>query len=385
MNVSHPVLRPGSIKRHCQKCNKTHALSEFEGTKHSCVRTLVALNARRRARSATQRAARCDRTLGLGSTPEGSAPHEPEMLSALLENETEPQPGAGAAPSALLLHSPGYPFPAGAGVPWWSTISTSAEVLELKFEGGAALCHPTALPQDLLTAVQHACLPTMPLDMHAAVAPGCTLLTVCALLEGGAGGEGLTEPGVALHELLNDPGVAEHLRRMERVTLRHAGGACASARFGVAESSPTQGGKELSAWPPNLHPRAVLCTAPLQLRAGSALPSLRCRVHGRFLSCTYLQGDCVIALPPPEEEGIAWIELADGATAAQPRPMLFVRDQDILAEVNGDSADDEDAALVEAIVLLGYLRCVQIAAQQWLLVLVLRRCDGDGTRLLRAA
>ena len=331
---------------------------------------VVAYSARRRARNATKRAARCDPTLRLDSTPEGSERHELEALSALLEYETEPL-GAGPAPSALLLHSlEGNPVPSGHSA-WWPMLSTRAEMLELKMQGDPAICHPTALPRDLLAAMQHACLPSMPLDVHAAVAPGCTLLTVCALLEGCAGGEGLTEPGVALRELLKDQRVAEHLRRMQRVTLRHAGGACASARFGVAESPPPRGGKQLSALqgpsgptpaampapvlPPSLHPRAVLCTAPLQLRVDSPLPSLRCRVHGRFLSCTYSQGDRVLALPPPEEEGVAWVELAAGATIAQPRPMLLVRAQDILAEVNGDSAGDDDTGLVQAIVLLGHV------------------------------
>ena len=360
-------------------------MSAFEGSKRTCHAQLSAYNARRRTRMAAARAAEASgapaplppaRRAASGSSSadtqlsahavSGSdlraalaAPWGPsdasgtaaaaslvdcgeDLLDALL-CELEVPPPATAGPAAAALAGSDAPF-------WWPLAPATAE---LKIGGDEPAAQPTALPAGLRSAASLALFASTPLAMHAAVAPGCTLLTFDAFVDSAAGdkasGDAPPPPEVdaeaALAALLRAAdGVGAYLRARESVSVA-AGGRVATARFGAIV--------EAACAPPHMPPprlprlmtlaalagaAAPLCAAPGQPPLPSA-DSLRCRVHGRMLATT--AGPALAACP---EQGVAFIDLAPSSSAAAfgarapPRPLLLCADVATVGELNAWAA-----------------------------------------------
>ena len=269
--------------------------------------------------------------------------------SAMLGAGDEIQSAAsGASGAAALAFAGGEPYP-GAGA-WWPMLGVQLATLDVKLEGPGSA--PTALPPGL-RGMAASLFDSEPLAMHASIAPGCTLLSIEAMLP--LDGKGNAAPGAdaALRRLLAANG---QLAALESVTVT-AGGRAARARRGAVQPAPEAPGAAQR--PPPLSALAASCdaatTVSAALPSGAAAPALRCRVHGRFLALAVRveDGRMLLDLPAAGEEGLAMLEPSAGAAATRGRPLLLCRDSAVVAEVNA-SADSARDAAEHAAALVGY-------------------------------
>jgi hypothetical protein len=382
---------------HAQKCNRSHALEAFEGGKRACKAQLEAFNARRRARYAARKASAPSSGPGGGSDSGSQGPSsgatgsvsaaaaaaaaaaraDTELLAALLGAEGEAlmspsllllppedfesamlgageeiqSAASGASGAAALVFAGGEPYP-GAGA-WWPMLGVQLATLDVKLEGPGSA--PTALPPGL-RGMAASLFDSEPLAMHASIAPGCTLLSIEAMLP--LDGKDNAAPGAdaALRRMLAANG---QLSALDSVTVT-AGGRAARARRGAVQPAPEA--PEAAQRPPPLSALAASCDAATTLSAalpaGTAAPALRCRVHGRFLALAVRveKGRMLLDLPAAGEEGVAMLEPSAGAAATRGRPLLLCRDSAVVSEVNA-SADAARDAAEHAAALVGYALC----------------------------
>lgn len=211
--------------------------------------------------------------------------------------------------------------------------------------------------------------------LGAAVRPGCTLVTLTALLEPRAA------PPPAAHLLrraLAAPGAAGAFLRAQSELLV-ADGAGGEARYSRSSDhaqepkEPEESRAEVALAPqaPPLAPLAVLCSrdAALTLQAPAAAGvTLHCRLaSGRVLPLAACAGGARLQLPRCDEAGVALFEAVPAGTplhrAGPPRPVLLTWHAAIAAEVaaSGDAlhalragGDVARAHVERCVVALGY-------------------------------
>jgi hypothetical protein len=294
-------------------------------------------------------------SLGGGVSAPAPLPYQPPALA-----------GFGYAPAALhALASYGYAPHAPAPAPGWWLLPARAHV---KLPGAAM---PQGLPPGLAPAAAAALFMAQPMALTGCVAPGCTLMTLEALVPAD-GADPARERGAkaALAALLAAPGdVGVYFRAQEAVHVA-AGGRVATARRGRLDAdAPAREPARM----PRLHALAARCDAPATVSAAAgvarmpAAAALRCRVHGRFLRLADCGEGSGVDLAAAGEEGVALLELAppadddaDGGFTppGAPRPLLLTRHDDIVAELNAAhsaAGNDDDADGMEAdVTLLGH-------------------------------
>ena len=344
-----PSLRhPGA-----QKCNRCHDVGLFEGVKRTCKAQLNLYSARRKARQAASRAVSSSSGGGSDISPLLPPEISPAVPAEWLWDEKDSAEVALADKGddllAALLRAPP---PARPTAPLGTTATTApaslswpplaAVTAELKIGGTDEGAVPLSLPAELRSAAAMALFASPPLGMHAAVAPGCMLLTFQAFVERLPGGNAPdADAEVALASLLSAPeGVGAYFRARESVSVA-VGGRVATARFGtfVAATSCETAPPRV----PRLAMLAAMAGAPTALAAATvtelpAAAALRCRVHGRLL--TVLHGEAGPHLAACPEEGAALLELAPSPDAdafaprGLPRPMLLTSNAEVVAELN---------------------------------------------------
>ena len=291
---------------------------------------------------------------GLGGGGYAPAPlaYQPPDLAAL-----------GYAPAALqALASYGYAPHAPAPAPGWWMMPARAHV---KLPGAAM---PQGLPPGLAPAAAAALFMAQPMALTGCVAPGCTLITLEALVPAdGISPARERSAKAALQALLAAPGDAGAYFRAQEAVHVAASGRVATARRGRLETdAPSREPARL----PRLRALAARCDAPATVLAAGdarmpAAATLRCRVHGRFLRLADCGDGSGVDLAAAGEEGVALLEPAPPAGEADgftppgaPRPLLLTRRDDIVAELNAAHSavtSDGDADGLEAdATLLGH-------------------------------
>ena len=347
------VLTP--FRRHpgAQKCNRCHDVGAFEGVKRTCKAQLNMYSARRKARQAASRAVSSSSSGGGGdNSPLLPLEAAPAAGPPLWNEEEGAEALADEADDLLvaLLRAPPPARPAPLDTPattasaadsfFWPPLA--AVTAELKVGGVDVGAVPLSLPAELRSAAALALFASPPLGMHAAVEPGCMLLTFQAFVERLPGGSAPdVDAEVALASLLSAPdGVGAYFRARESVSVA-VGGRVATARFGAYVAAATCE----TALPrvPRLAMLAALVETQTALAAATAMQlpaaaALRCRVHGRLLMV--LHGEAGPHLAACPEEGAALLELAPTPDAAAfaprglPRPLLLTSDAEVVAELN---------------------------------------------------
>jgi hypothetical protein len=365
-----------------QKCNRVHALSAFDGAKRTCRAQLAVCTARRAERA--RRAAPHPRPHASQSDPDSAAlpssssPSTAQddaeawfdaALAEAFDAHALPLLFTNLAEAVLPLPLPADDVAAeddsaargAAGGAAWCAVGGSnggggSDVVcaraDVKIEGHDSESAPTALPRGLAAAAAAALFPGAarpPLALTGAVAPGCTLLTLEAVVllphteEGGAAASTsaasallLADAAGALHALLAAPhGVGAYFAARQCVRLSTRG-RVATARCGVVvsdEAAPAD--VAAAARLPPLAALAARCDAPARVRASAPLPpraQLRCRLHGRFLTILAASGEddadaddaSLLALAAAGEEGVALLERREECRAP-PRPLLLTR------------------------------------------------------------
>jgi len=207
--------------------------------------------------------------------------------------------------------------------------------------------------------------------LGAAVRPGCTLVTLTALLEPCAAPPPATH---LLRRALAAPGAAGAFLRAQSELLV-ADGAGGEARYSrrsdqamAEEPEGRRAEVALAPQAPPLAPLAVLCSRDaaltLQAPAGAGV-MLHCRLaSGRVLPLAACAGGARLQLPRCDEAGVALFEAVPAGTplhrAGQPRPVLLTWHAAIAAEVaaSGDAlrggGDVTRAHVERCVVALGY-------------------------------
>ena len=384
-----PLLRPhpdarraaqgGELLRHCQKCSVLHPVGAFEGAKRSCRQQLERQRARRAARAAGATATTDTPPSGgtpVRRSPETASPAGTPRTALPAGGSSEDGSGSGVADAAgapadaalaqLALWDPvtaALLAPLAGGDLYYYGHATSAapppvaiadceDVLALaaswlQEDRAAALAAasapcvdvriklPSAAPQTLpqpLHAALLALLDPATAGAHAAVCPGCTLITLGGVEPPRAGGGGAhqaprTAAGV-VRQLLSGP-AGRFFRAQPGFSVALGPGGCdaaASERGGRVVASVEPPPPALR--PPPLPPLPLAACSALEARlavqlppgtADSGLYRLRCRVHGQFLLGARLEaasgGRHVIVLPRSGACGLALLELEPAGDA----------------------------------------------------------------------
>ena len=342
----------------CQKCNRLHPLSAFTGNKCCCDAKLAALRQRRNGNAAAAAAA------AQTAAPVADSPLAffEEFLDQAFPAVTEATTGSTASPLAAW--------------PWELPQHATAV---LKFDGSpsAAFAPPGVRAQLLPAGLAATGVPEL---LHAAVRPGCTLLSLDAMLAsepGGAAGTWLS-PGAdgavaALKALVADsPCLAAQARLPGGVRLMLPGSAA------VAHAAPLQHWWEGPTLQPiviatsapssamlRVSPLAVLSTlsAELLLRvppaAATADARVWVRINGQYVAAKPAQaanpGELRVLLPPTGVSGCAVVELELGEGASVScGVMLLTTDASVAAELaahaaahatGADASDDLERAV----------------------------------------
>ena len=234
--------------------------------------------------------------------------------------------------------------------------------LRLKLNDVTPLELPRGLAGELRTWLLHACLGARVSTLEASVRPGCTLLSVQAVLAPNTPGGSDSAAAVAA------PGQGSAASLAAALLSGATGAFFRAQRFSVAvagEVADVAGGAVLRvravpppARLPPLRPLAVCSVA--DARVASAQPvhavahsRLLCQVHGQHLTlddaaAQLTPGNPLIAtLPACGVDGVALLQAVpldggdDAAVPAAPRPVLLCRDAAVAAEVSslGDAVD----------------------------------------------
>ncbi len=337
-----------------RRCNKLELLEQFEGTQRSCATRLAAHHTLRR------------RAPGPAAAPEGACGGTAaDALSAGLYDI-----------AGFLADAPSPPQPAPAERAFAAAAAATglrAETLHVKLTDAP----PRALPPGLRAAFVGLFAPAVAHELTSCLRPGCTLLTVDALLSGDGEPEGGAPLGAAEVEarLRRGPGVAGAFFR----AAAQRGAIAVRSRGEEAHGS----GEDVAAMAAETAPRlpppsslAVLSTAPAALQllhAAPPPPGLRygCRLHGRVLTpLLSLAADATasptLLLAPCGEEGALRLEALPASAplhaAAPPRAVLLCADAAIVAEVaaagaalaqQSGGADDAWAHAELVVIILG--------------------------------
>ena len=338
-------------QRLCQKCNRLHPLSAFMEDKRCCDAKLKALRQRRCATAvATAGAAASDAAAGLSSASTAGAV---DWLDKFLERagtglELPAAPEAGAGGSFATSLQP-FAWP-------WDLPQHSTATLKLADSPAAAFAPPGVRAQllpsgELAAAVQ----------LHAAVRPGCTLLSLDAMvpsesdgtLEGTWLAPGADDAASVLKALLvNSPCLAAQARLPGGLRLELPGSAA------VARAEPLRrwwGGPAVlqTVIASDLHsaagklrvaPLAALSTCPLELlllvpsAASTTDTRIWLRINGQYIttkpsSAGHAAGELRVLLPPTGANGCAVVvvELGDGTIISS--VLLLTADASVAAEL----------------------------------------------------
>jgi len=332
------VHTAAGLQRLCQKCNRLHPLAAFTGEKCCCDAKLAALRQRRSANAAAVAAS----VSGTTVPPVDDTPLA--WLEEFLEH-VQPDPAspavveagaAGAGGSVALGQGP-------ATTDWpWELPHHATAVLKLAGSPVSAFAPPGVRAQLLPLGIL---APGSTEHLQAAVRPGCTLLSLDALVLSEPGGfmagtwlaPGDDGAASALTQLLADsPCLAAQARlpgglqltlpdstaTARAAPLRHWWSGLTSPSTSIATSVP--GPAEL-----RVAPLAALSTVPVELllHAPSALITAEARVwlriNGQYIAAkpapavhaAAALGELRVMLPPTNTNGCAMVELdlGDGA------------------------------------------------------------------------
>jgi hypothetical protein len=374
-----------------RRCNAPHALSAFDGRRRTCARALAAHND---ARARTD-----DADLAAAAAALGFAGGSLQRVAAALGDSGD----AGAAESAVAWVDVAAAASAHA-LPRYAAAAAAAPHVALSYVT-FKLRHeaPTELPRGGLRAavarafaLAPASQPHAPralLALEAAARPGCTLLTLYAVVDADDAAGVNLDVHASLRAMMAEPGPAgEFMRSRRHVTLTDARGVAAVAALGQVPQPPAGGGGGAAGAPatcavqlPPVSPLAALCTAPVTLTwrhdgAGARDATLRCVLHGQQLR--FADGRMAVPLLDANlvgggharhglhasggVEGAALLCASrdgngDGGAGGSGalgacRVMLLTRDADIVAEVSRTEAalrlaDDAARSRVEASLL----------------------------------
>ena len=233
--------------------------------------------------------------------------------------------------------------------------------LRLKLLDATPLALPAGLDAALRAWLAGACGGARVASLRAAVRPGCTLLSVQAVLDAPGEGSGdsasLPQRGSAaalVAALLNSAsGPVRSFFRTQRFSVAAAGEVADVAGGALLRVRPAPPPPRL----PPLRPLALCSTADSRLASAQPLQApapgrLICRLHGQHLR---LGDDAALTpgaplsakLPACNADGVAFFEAAplaggdDAALPATSRPVLLCRDAAVAAEVAtlGDAID----------------------------------------------
>jgi hypothetical protein len=278
-----------------RRCRALHSLSAFDGGKRTCARALAAHND---ARSSSAGAADDDDHLAAAAAALGFADGSLARVRAALRSGDGSADSAAPAAAAVGAASRAHALPlyaaAAAAAP---RVALSCVTLKLQHEA------PTELPRGGLRAAAArafappasphepaAAQPRALLALEAAARPGCTLLTLYAVVDADDAARADVDVHASLRAMMAEPGPAgEFMRSRRHVTLTDARGVAAVAALGQVPQPPAGGGAAPAAVRlPPMSPLAALCTAPVMLTwrhdgAASRDVTLRCVLHGQQL------------------------------------------------------------------------------------------------------
>ena len=353
------VLVDGAFLRFCQKCRRMETLSAFDGTKRSCRARLEAVRAKRAATggleqksqtpprgASVHRPARRDRGFQAqpttGFTARGlanTAQVDVQALRSLLDGpSTGSHPGSPGSTASLpgsldtpetSLH-PTLPPPAASSPSWVLPLPECASV-ELKLdehphhalpataeEGASRHQLLSALPFDVTGSIDDEDDGTAACQLFGAIRPGCTLLTLDACLDGGAGTPTLLRPGSSL---LLDDSAAWVAQMAGSETLRHLQAARARSPAGISGAQWSHA------------PVAVLSTSPgetvvTHADSGGA-QRWSVRVNGQYVqgvrgSRSAGEQATTLHVPPSDVDGCACVELSDDTCREAPGSVAFL-------------------------------------------------------------
>ena len=314
---------------------------------------------------------------------------EPSLYNAVAMDEFDigdflslmlppPEPAA-SAPPAPPARAPAATDDALAGM--------QASTVHVKFPN---LMSPATLPQGLNGAAL-AMFAAPPIAMTALSRPGCVLLTLDALLDGG----GLLSARDAVAALKS--GGAGSFFRSQPFSVAAPTSFATSGEDGSVRADDVAA----QAPPPRVRPIAALAGTEVALRflspgcakdcACDADDAFAARLHGHALQLRPRRGGGATLLSASSSEGVALIEVLPKGMEPQhappPRPVLLCADAAIVAEVCaaadavGDSGDAADAVELAAHVLGTALRpgariavlaaaCAAAAERGWAVALV---------------
>lgn len=341
---STPCFSNNIVLPPAQKCSTLHPLGAFEGVKRTCEAQLELQRVRR------------------GSKGKGgqSGSHSASPPSPLSDWETGPSSGAASLVAQACASS----------APGEQTSSELASLMRLWHEEdalaasaggsphGSADCEqgdgwhvdvrlkldsmaPTQLPESLRSALMQLLEPGCA-GVHAAVTPGCTLLTLCGL-----GGVRYADATDAARALLRGP-AASFFSALPKWTLamrRGDEGACIER--GVVRRGGPSPTTATPAPPLPALPRALNSALTTTVRlTGAKLPTnwdLRCRLHGQQVALHTTTS--ALTFQPCNASGVAFLEIAPAAETLKlhggtPRAVLFTTSAAIAAEVSSDPAAD---------------------------------------------
>jgi hypothetical protein len=363
----------GELLRHCQKCSVLHPVGAFEGAKRSCRAQLERQRARRAARAAGATATTDTPPSGGTPTrrsPETASPTHTPRTALPTGGSSEDGSGSGVADAAgapadavlaqLALWDPVtaallaplaggdlyYGHATSAITPPPVAVADCEDVLALAaswlqedrvaaMAASSSPCVdvriklPAAAPQSLpqsLHAALLALLDPATAGAHAAVCPGCTLITLGGVEPprrvGGRSVEASRTAAGVVRQLLSGP-AGRFFRAQPGFSVALGPGGCdaaASERGGRVVASVEPLPPQLR--PPPLPPLPLAACSAVEARlavqlppgtADSGLYRLRCRVHGQFLLGARLEsasnGRHVIVLPISGACGLALLEL----------------------------------------------------------------------------
>ena len=330
-----PLARRGP---QCQKCNRLHPLSAFTGNKCCCDAKLAALRKRRNVNAAAAAAAAAPTAEPVADSP---LAFFEEFLDQAFPAVTVATTGSTASPPAA------WP---------WELPQHATAVLKFAGSPSAAFAPPGVRAQLLPAGLAVTDVPEV---LHGAVRPGCTLLSLDAMLAsepGGAAGTWLS-PGAdgavaVLKALVADsPCLAAQARLPGGVRLMLPGSAA------VAHAAPLQHWWEGPTLQPiviatsapssamlRVSPLAVLSTvsAELLLRVPPAAVTADARVwvriNGQYVAAKPAQaaipGELRVVLPPTGVSGCAVVELELGEEASVSCGVLLLcTDASVAAEL----------------------------------------------------
>lgn len=315
------VQLAGVASRWCQTCSRFQPLAAFAGSKRSCAEQLLALSARRKARTAARRGQRRSAAAAAAAAAAPPSLEEADLLDWLMAGDAAAAPPLAPpqGPAALFADLLNVLSPLVAAPPAEPAAEAPRAV---SFTVKLPHATPAHLPPSLAPAL--AGWADEPLSLFALAQPGCTLLTVDALLHGDAA-----------------PAARE--------TLAHALRGCGAAMQGadVAMVGDDLGAVRV----PPLAQGALHAGAGATLAVAFAAPvdaaAMRCRAHGVALALTQA-GACgvTVALPPGFAHSLLLFDLAQSADEplrlARPRALLATRDGGIADELaDAAAADDE--------------------------------------------